>query len=149
MKRLLGLLGMLCLLAVPAGAAEERGGAADAQALVARAIAAYDAEGVAAFAAMTSPSTAFRDRDLYLFVADADNRVVAHGMDGKRVGADLAAQVDAAGTPFGKLMTEQASAEGVWIDYLWLDPITQRQVRKSSWVVRHDGYLFGCGIYRP
>ena len=149
MKKLLGLLGLFCLLAVPAGAAEERGSAADAQALVARAIAAYDAEGAAAFAAMTSPSTAFRDRDLYLFVADAENRVVAHGMDSKRVGADLAAQVDAAGTAFGRLMTEQASAEGVWVDYVWLDPITQRQVHKTSWVVRHDGYLFGCGVYKP
>ena len=149
MKSLLGFLGLLCLLASPAAWAEERGNAADAQALVARAIAAYDAEGAAAFAAMTSPSTAFRDRDLYLFVADADNRVVAHGMDGKRIGVDLAAQVDAAGTPFGKQMTEQASAEGSWVDYVWLDPITQRQVRKSSWVVRHDGYLFGCGIYTP
>ena len=26
---------------------------------------------------------------------------------------------------------------------------TGKEEPKSSWVVRHDGYVFGCGVYRP
>ena len=117
--------------------------------MVAKAIAAYDAQGTAAFAAMNPPSTEFRDRDLYVFVIGPDNHNVAHGLDPERIGGNTAQVVDAVGKPFGKEMIEKADERGVWIDYIWRDPLTNKNFQKSSWIVRHDGYIFGSGIYKP
>ena len=68
--------------------AAERATAEEAQAMVARAIAAYKAEGKTVFTKMTAPSTEFRDRDLYVFVIGPDHKVVAHGLDATRIGRD-------------------------------------------------------------
>ena len=117
--------------------------------MVSRAIAAYDAQGEASFAAMNPPSTEFRDRDLYVFIIGPDNRTRVNGQDASRVGRDLTQTVDPTGKAFGREMIEKADESGVWIDYAWRDPLTDKDFQKSSWVVRHDGYIFGCGIYKP
>ena len=57
--------------------------------------------------------------------------------------------MDRAGKPFGKEIIEKADENGVWVDYVFRDPLTEQDVQKSSWLVRHDGYIFGCGIYKP
>jgi signal transduction histidine kinase len=140
------------LLSVVIGTAianETRGTAEEAQAMVARAIAAYDAEGTAAFAAMNPPSTDFRDRDLYVFVFGPDDRNVVHGLDAGRIGTNAAQMVDSTGKAFGKEMMQKANEQGVWIDYVWRDPLTGKESAKKSWIVRHDSYIFGCGIYKP
>ncbi|MDZ4736764.1 MAG: cache domain-containing protein [Rhodospirillaceae bacterium] len=139
---------LLGCLAIPAVAAE-RGTAEEAQALVARAIALYQAEGEAAFAAMTVPSTEFVDRDLYIFVIGPDNRVVAHGFSLERIGLDVTTMIDDAANPYGVALIEDATAEGAWVDYRREDPLTGLVEEKSSWVVGYDGYVFGSGIYRP
>ena len=41
-----------------------------------------------------------------------------------------------------------ATTNGAWVDYRWEDPLTGKVVPKSSWVVLHNGYIFGCGIYK-
>lgn len=150
MTRIARLCGALLLILTGAAMAEEtRGTAEEAQAMVARAIAAYEAQGKAAFAAMNPPSTEFRDRDLYVFVIGSDNITLVNGQDASRVGNDLAQVVDSTGKAVGKEMIEQANEQGTWIDYVWRDPLTEKDVPKSSWIVRHDGYIFGCGIYKP
>ncbi len=144
------MCGALVIILVSAAMADEtRGTAEEAQAMVAKAIAAYDAQGSTAFAAMNPPGTEFRDRDLYVFVSGPDHIVVVNGQDASRVGADLTQAADPTGKAFGKEMIEKANDHGVWIDYVWRDPLTQKDVQKSSWIVRHDGYIFGCGIYKP
>ncbi len=140
---------LLLILTSAAMADETRGTAEEAQAMVARAIAAYDAQGDAAFAAMSPPSTEFRDRDLYVFVIGPDNLEVASGADASRIGLDLAQTVDAAGKAIGKEMIEKVDEQGAWFDYVWRDPLTQKDVQKTSWIIRHNGYIFGCGIYKP
>lgn len=150
MTRIAIMFGATLLILVNTALADEnRGTAEQAQALVAKALAAYDAKGTAAFADMMPPSTEFRDRDLYMFVIGADNRTVAHGRDPGRVGNSIAGLVDSTGKPFGQEIIEKADEQGVWIDYVFRDPLTETDVQKSSWIVRHDGYIFGCGIYKP
>ena len=150
MTRIARMCGALFLMLTGAALADEtRGTAEEAQAMVARAISAYEAQGEASFAAMSPPSTEFRDRDLYVFVIGPDHLVVVNGQDASRVGLDLEQTVDSTGKPFGKEMIEKANEQGSWIDYVWRDPLTQKDVQKSSWIVRHDGYIFGCGIYKP
>jgi signal transduction histidine kinase len=145
------MFGALLLILVNTAimADETRGTAEEAQALVAKAIAAYDAKGTAAFADMMPPNTEFRDRDLYMFVIGPDNRNVAHGRDPGRIGTNIAELVDSSGKPFGKEIIENADKQGVWVDYVFRDPLTEKDVQKSSWIVRRDGYIFGCGIYKP
>ena len=53
------------------------------------------------------------------------------------------------GKKFGVEFIEKATPEGVWVDYIWRDPISNKDVAKSSWVVAHQGYVFGTGIYKP
>lgn len=148
-KTILAAALALGLAACASSGTAERGSADEARALVHRAIAAYDASGTAAFAEMTSPSEAYVDRDLYIFVFGPDRKVVAHGVNPDLIGDDPTVLIDANGKPFGNEMVVMADADGEWVDYVWVDPLTGNEVAKSSFVVAHDGYIFGSGIYKP
>lgn len=147
-KKLFVLVAIACIPLIQGAGAAERGTAEEAQALVARAIAAYDAEGRDAFKRMTAPGTEFRERDLYVFVIGPDHRTVAHGGDANLVGADVTTNVDPDGKHFGREFVQQASATGRWVDYKIIDPQSGKVLPKSSWIVLHDGYIFGAGIYK-
>lgn len=153
MKRM-GAVALAVLLATGLAACTntttgERGSADEAVALVESAIEAYDANGTAVFVDMTAPSTSYVDRDLYVFVVDSNHRLVAHGANADLIGSDTSILVDANGVPFGNTMIVTADEDGEWVDYMWMDPLTGTEVSKSSYVVRHDGYIFGSGIYLP
>jgi len=142
---------VLGLLLVPAASiAQERATAEQAQALVARAIASYDESGrEAAFAAIGDKDGEFVDHDLYIFVYGPGRTIVAHGNNQALVGTVADTLIDVDGVPFGSMFMNDATEEGTWIDYKWHDPVTREDLPKSSWVVRHDGYVFGAGIYKP
>lgn len=124
-----------------------RGSALEAQAMVARAIAAYAAAGDAAFAEMTAPRKQFVDRDLYIFVVGPDDIVVAQAADASRVGMDVTTLVDADGFAYGQAIVDSATPEGTWVSYKRADPLTGIVEEKQSWLRLYDGYVFGCGIY--
>jgi signal transduction histidine kinase len=127
--------------------AADRGTAAEAQALVAKAVALYKSKGVAAFKTMNAPKGGFRDRDLYVFVIAKDGTVRVH-LDPKVVGTSITPLKDVDGFKFGAAMLAKATAKGVWVKYKWLNPRSGKVEAKSSWVVRQGGYVFGCGIYQ-
>jgi len=147
------LIAIACFLfagvTVETASAADCGTEAQAKALVAKAITAFDAKGKSAFAEMTAPSTAFVDRDLYIFVIGPDRKTVAHGAAANRVGLDVMTLKDQAGKLYGKALWDLATPKGAWIDYVMEDPLTGKQVPKTSWVVRHGDYVFGCGVYKP
>ena len=142
-----GLVAVLAACATHDPAEPARASAIEAQALVARAIAAYDADGEAALAAMTYPRKEFVDRDLYMFVIGPDNLVVAQGADASRVGTDVTTLVDVDGFAYGQAMVDTATVEGAWLAYKREDPLTGAVEDKMSWLRRHDGYIFGAGVY--
>lgn len=130
-------------------AAAERGTREEAQAMVEGAIALFDSAGPeAALEAFNAPDPAFRDRDLYIFVVGPDGAVVGHAFDPNRPGLEVRNVKDRAGKPYGQQILDDATAEGVWIDYLRTDPETGEERHKSSWVKRHEGYIFGVGVYK-
>jgi signal transduction histidine kinase len=129
--------------------AADRGTEAQAKALVAKAIAAYEANGKAAFSKMTAPSTEFTEGDLYIFVIGPDHKTVAHGADATQIGKDVLTLRDASGKHFGKALFDKATPKGAWVNYVYKDPVTGKVEPKKSWVVRHDSYVFGCGVYKP
>jgi signal transduction histidine kinase len=146
----LALALVLGLLTPILSTAADRGTAAEAKALVAKAIALYDRQGrEKAFAAIQDPKGGFVDRDLYVFVFGPKRTIVAHGGDPALVGTDADSLVGGGGVHFGTKFMDESTATGSWIDYRWKDPASGKVLAKSSWVVRHDGYIFGAGIYKP
>ena len=144
------------LLASPAAAGKEgkrRGTPAEAQAMVARAVALFERDGAeAAFDRFNNrPAPEFRHADLYIFVAKAQEgaRIVAHAQTRSLVGTDAAALIDPGGLNIGRAVLANAKPGGAWVDYGWKDPLTGEIMPKSSWVVLHGGYIFGCGVHRP
>ena len=128
----------------------ERGTAKEAQTMVELGILVFENEGAAgAFAEINAGPPAFRKRDLYLFVVDMDGLVVANSLHPDYVGRDVLDIKDANDTPIVHQMIDRATKRGVWVDYLFEDPLTGEVEPKSSWVVRHDNYIFVCGIYSP
>ncbi len=130
----------------------ERGGAEEAKALVEKAIALFKKEGKAAFPKITAGENGLRDRDLYVWAHSTDEKpqVVAYGgpaLEVNPIGRSAKEIVGFAGKPIGKLVQEQASENGSWIDYQWLNPATGKVEQKFSWFVRSGDYIFGCGIY--
>ena len=141
---------LLGLLTPILSTAADRGTPEEAKALVAKAIALYDREGRdKAFAAIQDPKQGFVDRDLYVFVFGPKRAIVAHGGNTALVGTAAESLVDEDGVHFGTKFMDETTATGSWIDYKWKDPATGKVLAKSSWVVRHDGYVFGAGIYKP
>jgi|SRR5579863_8002198 len=141
---------VLGLLTPVLSTAADRGTAEQAKALVAKAIALYDREGCEkAFAAIQDPKGGFVDRDLYVFVFGPKRTIVAHGSNPKLVGTDADSLVGGGGVHFGTKFMDESTTTGSWIDYKWNDPASGKMQPKSSWIVRHDGYIFGAGIYKP
>lgn len=142
------LLAASLLFSSAVTADEDRGTAEEAQALVANAIAFYDANGRdAAFAAYEDKQGQFVDHDLYIFIYGPGRTIEAHGADVNLNGTPVDTLIDMNGMPFGAALMDGATEEGVWIDYTWYNPVTRELHAKSSWVVRHDDYVFGAGIY--
>lgn len=113
---------------------------------VQRALDFYDAEGrEATIAHYNAPESV--DGEYYLFILDAGGELLAHinqTVVGGSVHADLG--IDADGYRYGLVMLE-ATPEGMWIDYVYLNPNTGFRELKHSWVVRHDDLIFGSGWY--
>ncbi len=87
------------------------------------------------------------DGQFYLFILDEEGVLVAH-LNQDLLGRDVHTSfgVDVDGNRFGLSMLE-ATSEGMWVDYVYLNPNTGFRELKHSWVVRHDGLIFGSGWY--
>jgi signal transduction histidine kinase len=144
------LTALMAMLPAWAEADELRGTADEAQAMVASAITFYDENGRdAAFAAFEDKDGAFVDHDLYIFIYGPGRTIDAHGADVNLNGTPVDTLIDINGKPFGTALMDEATAEGVWVEYTWYNPVTRELHPKSSWVVRHDEHVFGAGIYLP
>ena len=115
--------------------------------MVQQALRRYDEEGRGATVSYyNSPESAAGE--WYVFIYDENDQAIAHPSQdllGQDLKGDLG--VDVAGYRFGEVMVG-AGEQGLWVDYLFLNPATGNQEFKHSWVVRHDGLLFGSGWYQ-
>ena len=106
----------------------------------------YDSEGrEATISHYNSPESV--DGEYYLFMLDASGTILAH-INPSLLGGDVRTDLgtDADGYRFGLVMLD-ATPEGMWVDYVYLNPNTEFRELKHSWVVRHDGLIFGSGWY--
>ncbi len=110
-----------------------------------RAVARYDADGLDAVI------THYNSRDslegqFYLFLIGEDDIYVAHPIFPHLIGTDIKDVVGSDGQELGKEIA-QATAEGVWVEYLWPHPVSRKEQQKVTWAIRHDGLIFASGYY--
>lgn len=155
MKALHSLLrGLAVLLFVFTAAtvahAQERGTAAEAEAMVKRAVAYVKAHGREKAADEFTNGSTFKDRDLYISFYDMQGRVLAHGANPKLIGKELIGLKDPDGKPFVAQITEIARTKGAgWGDnYRFRDPLTNKLAEKAAYVERVGDAWVAVGIYR-
>ena len=143
---------VLCGLVSMVAAAEKQkhGTAAEAEAMVKKAIASMKSNGKeATFAEINNPKGQFTDRDLYVFVYDMTGKCVAHGLNPKMIGKDLIEVRDADGKFFVKDRVEIAKTKGSgWQEYKFTDPLTKKIEPKKAYVEKYENLIVGCGIYQ-
>ena len=121
--------------------------AAAVQDYVRKAIDMYDQQGLEA---TVSHYDGFEsvDGEFYLFLIDENDLYIAHPIFPTLKGTDVKDVTDAAGYGLGEEIAK-ATGTGHWVDYLWLNPASGREEKKSTWVIRHDGIIFASGYYTP
>lgn len=143
---------LACLGAMPAAAQGKKGTAAEATAMVDKAIAFIKKNGrEKAFAEFNNPKGQFTDRDLYVVVYDMKGKVLAHGANAKMIGRDVIDLRDTDGKYFVKerveMMSKGPNAKG-WQDYKFMNPVSNQIEPKSMYIARHEDIIVGCGIYK-
>ena len=123
------------------------GTAAEAKAMLERAVAELKADQAKALAKFNAGSDGFKDRDLYVFCFDAASGLfTAHPT---LLGKDIRSLKDKSGTPFGEHIFE-AAKEGVinTVDYMFPRPGGTDPVPKQSFVTRAGNQGCGVGYYK-
>lgn len=108
------------------------------------ALAMYDEHGEDAFEMITALNV---EGNTYPFVFTFDDAIeVADGSTldrrGMKVWSDI--ELEAA---IGNVRGMLDAGDSVWITYVFLNPTTDMNQAKMSWVVQRDGYVFGSGFY--
>ena len=104
----------------------------------------YKQHGNDAFETITAQNMT---EDWYPFVITADSaKSIADGSTLDRRGQTLWTPVERNAALNGIEDTLDAG-NGAWITYVFLNPSTNTEQAKRSWVIQHDGYLFGAGYY--
>jgi cytochrome c len=143
------LLSAMAIGPTLAHAAGDRASKAEAEAMVAKGVAAVKAKGDAAYADITAPSKTFVDRDLYLVVYDNTGKCLAHGQNAKQVGKELMGLKDPDGKEFVKERVELASSKAkFWQDYKFTDPLTKTVQAKQAYCEKLGNLIICGGVYK-
>lgn len=129
--------------------ASEFGTAAEAQALLDRAVVAVKAGEAAALAKFNKGEDGFRDRDLYVFCVNAsDGKTTSHASP-NILGQDVRSFKDKSGKAFGEEIYRGAQEGRVAkVRYVWPRPGTDAPVPKESLITRVGGQICGVGYYQ-
>ena len=82
----------------------------------------------------------------YVFIIDDNDLIVSQPVDPTLVGRDIKTIVGSNGYALGREIAK-ATEGGHWIHYPWPNPVSGQEELKHSWVIRHDGFIFGSGFY--
>ena len=136
-------------LAVPALADTKRATKAEAEALVAKAVAYLKANGPEKSYAEFTNNPAFKDRELYVIVYDLTGKNLAHGANPKLVGKDLIGLKDPDGKLLNKMLVDLAKEKGKgWSDeFKFRNPVTEALQRRIVYVERVGDTFVGAGVF--
>jgi hypothetical protein len=151
-RRLVLAVGQAALLAlvVPASAAraqEQHGTEQQAKAMLDRAVVAVKADKAKALAMFNKGESGFKDRDLYVFCANASDGVLtAHPY---LRGKPLQNIVGKKGYPLGKeIMKNATEGEIKQISYWWPRPGSDKPLQKHTYYTKVNGQNCGVGFYK-
>ena len=122
----------------------------DAKALVKRAAAYVKYQGKdKAIAEISTPKGMFDKGELYVFAYDLQGVMLAHPKNPALIGQNLIAVPDTEGKLFRKEIVERAKSEGSgWVDYVYLNPETNKQEHKTTYFLKVGDIIICCGIYK-
>ncbi len=149
MLRILSLVGAAAVLAFVAACGEtpQGGTAAEAKALLEKAVAEFKADKEAALAAFNSGQPPYTQRDLYVFCANAsDGITTAHPT---QKGQPLQNVRDMKGFAAGEEILKVATEDQVnEVAYMWPRPGSSEPVDKVSYVTKVGDQVCGVGYYK-
>ncbi len=150
MKTLLSLLITAVIISGTVLAQAKKGTPAEAEAMVKKAVAFFNANGEQkAFAQFSDPNGKFVQGDLYIFVYDLTGKCVAHGGNPKMIGKDLIDLKDSDGKAFVKERIELAKTKGKgWQNYKFTNPVSKSIEDKTAYIEKAGNFIFGCGAYK-
>ena len=126
--------------------AGEFGTAAEAKAMLDKAVAALKADKAGALAKFTKGEGGFKDRDLYPFCGGPDGNFTAHPT---LVGKSLKDLKDKTGKPLGEEIYKTAKEGKVSeVSYMWPRPGTTDPVAKVSYVTKVGDQVCAVGYYK-
>ena len=111
-----------------------------------KAIDMYESEGLEATLAHYNTSGSM-DGPWYVFIFDGDDNIIAHAPDPSLVNGPASNAIGPNGFPAGDAVAASADEDGEWFSYTYPNPASGTIETKHSWMVRHDGLLFGSGWY--
>ncbi|MEB5965266.1 methyl-accepting chemotaxis protein [Comamonas testosteroni] len=97
---------------------------------------------------VTDPSQPFHDRDMYVFALSSEGEYRAFGGNPAKVGVRVQ---DVPGIDGDRLMADivaQAEIGPGWVEYDYINPSNQQVQTKMSYVCKHAGLYWGCGVYK-
>ncbi len=136
----------LAVASLSAVAAGEYGSAAEARAMLDKAVAAVKADKAGALAKFAKGEGGFKDRDLYPFCGGADGNFSAHP---SLTGKNMKELKDKAGQPIGTKFYEMAKEGNVAeVIYMWPRPGSETPVKKVSLVTKVGDQVCAVGYYQ-
>ena len=126
--------------------AGEFGTAAEAKAMLEKAVAAVKANKADALAKFTKGEGGFKDRDLYPFCGGPDGNFTAHP---SLVGKSLKELKDKAGKPLGEEIYAKDKEGTIGeVSYMWARPGTTDLVQKVSFFTKIGDQVCAVGYYK-
>ena len=114
--------------------------------LVNQAIDRYESDGLDATLAHYNSKESI-DGQWYVFIMDQNDTLLAHAANPDLVGRPASAAIGPNGYPAGPAVAAVGDEDGEWFSYTYPNPDSGGLETKHSWMVRHDGLLFGTGWY--
>ena len=149
-RSLFGVIAAAAIAFSTGAFAGDFGTAEEAKALLGKAVTAVKADEKKAFDMFNKGDGGFKDRDLYVFCANASDDTINAG-PASVIGKKLTDLKDKTGKAFGaemkKVATEGSLAE---VSYMWPRPgADSTPVQKVSFVTKVADQICGVGYYKP
>jgi len=114
---------------------------------VSEAISLFEAHGDSALGSITDSAADYDPSKPYVFVLDGSDEptVLAHGAFPDRVGTEATPLLEA-DRPYAQIL-EDVRDGGAWVEYTFMNPATDTEQLKRSWLSMSGGYIFGSGYY--
>jgi cytochrome c len=136
-------------LSIAAVAQAQTGTAAEAKAMLDKAVAELKANEAAALAKFNKADGGFRDRDLYVYCFEAGTGKFTAHVNPALMGTDVRALKEKDGSPLGQKVFD-AAKEGtvVTVSYHFPKPGGTEPVAKEAYVTRVGNQVCGVGYYK-